>query len=149
MKKFNFRFEKIHSYKGQMLDSEIMVLAVLNNKLAAAERKLCHMEEEMECCSQDLENKITGNTTPAMCRIYIEYMDHLKKNIKEEEKNIEQIKAEIAEEIEVIKGLKLETKSLETLRDVRYDEYVKDNLKKEELHLEEYISTARVMQAIV
>ena len=37
MKKFQFHLEKLLSYKGQLLDSEMMNLAVLNGMLANLE----------------------------------------------------------------------------------------------------------------
>jgi flagellar biosynthesis chaperone FliJ len=49
----------------------------------------------------------------------------------------------------LIKKLKLETKSLETLKTSRYDEYKKEDQKAEEHQLEEFVSTAKIMRRSV
>lgn len=149
MKKFNFKFEKIYSYKRQILDSEIMVLTSLNDKLTEAEHRLCETEGELQQCISEFEKKIIENVTPLTYRMYGDYIEHLKCKINDEEKKILQINEEINSVLEIIKELKLETKSLETLKAAKYDEYKKDNLKNEEMRMDEFISTSRIMGVTV
>lgn len=145
MKKFEFQLEKLLSYKGQMLDSEMMTLAVLNNQLSDAQKKLLSLQMEREQCNSDFEAKMLGKTTPATCQMYTFYKDHLKDQILNTERIIASITAQLDRQIEVIKKLKLETKSLETLKDSRYDEYKKEDLKAAEKQLEEFISTVKII----
>ena len=149
MKKFEFQLEKLLSYKGQMLDSELMTLGVLNNQLADAQHKLYALQEEQEQYRVEFEIKILEKTTPATCQMYISYKEHLKEQILNTEKTIEAITAQLDRQIELIKKLKLETKSLETLKTSRYDEYKKEDQKAEELQLEEFVSTAKLMRKSV
>jgi len=149
MKKFEFQLEKLLSYKGQMLDSELMTLAVLNNQLSDAQHKLFALQESQEQCRAEFENKMLEKTTPATCRMYIFYTEHLKEQILNMERTIESISAQIDKQIELIKKLKLETKSLETLKTSRYDEYKKEDLKAAELQLEEFVSTAKILKRSV
>lgn len=145
MKKFEFQLEKLLSYKGQMLDSEMMTLAVLNNQLAEEQHNLLMLQMEQEQCRKDFERKMLEKTTPATCRMYIYYSEHLKEKILLVQRTIEGIKAHLEKQIELIKKLKLETKSLETLKTSRYDEYKKEDLKAAEKQLEEFISTVKVI----
>lgn len=149
LKKFEFQLEKLLSYKGQMLDSEMMALAVLNSQMSDAQHKLHTLQEEQEQCRVEFEKKMLEKTTPATCRMYISYKEHLKEQILNTEKIIEAIKVQIDQQIELIKKLKLETKSLETLKTSRYDEYKKEDLKAAEKQLEEFVSTAKIIRKSV
>lgn len=149
MKKFEFQLERLLSYKGQMLDSELMTLAVLNNQLSEAQHRLLALQMEQEQCRAEFEEKMLEQTTPATCRMYIYYTEHLKEQILNMQKTIDGITAQIDKQIETIKKLKLETKSLETLKTSRYDEYKKEDLKAAELQMDEFVSTSKIMRKTV
>ena len=146
MKKFEFQLEKLLSYKGQMLDSELMTLAVLNNQLSDAQHTLFALQAEQVQCRAEFEIKMREKTTPAICRMYNFYKEHIKEQILNTEKTIESISAQIDKQIELIKKLKLETKSLETLKTSRYDEYKKEDMKAAELQLDEFVSTTKILR---
>ena len=145
MKKFEFQLEKLLSYKGQMLDSEMMTLAVLNSQLSDAQHKLHSLQTEQIQCNTDFEAKMLKMTTPATCQMYNFYKEHLKDQIFHTEKTIANVTAQLDKQIEVIKKLKLETKSLETLKTTRYDEYKKEDMKAAEQQLEEFVSTVKII----
>jgi flagellar export protein FliJ len=149
MKKFEFQLEKLLSYKGQMLDSELMTLAVLNNQLSEAQHKLIALQTEQMQCKTEFEIKMLGKITPATCQTYISYTEHLKEQVLHTEITIESITAQVDRQIEVIKKLKLETKSLETIKTSRYDEYKKEDLKATERQMDEFVSTAKIMRKTV
>ncbi|MDF3003266.1 MAG: fliJ [Bacillota bacterium] len=146
MKKFEFHLEKLLSYKGQVLDSEMMTLAVLNNQLSEAQNKLFLLQTEQAQCQTDYESKMLEKTTPATCRMYIYYGEHLKEQILLAKRLVENIAHQIEKQIETIKKLKQETKSLETLKSTRFDEYNKEGAKAEELQLEEFVTTAGILR---
>lgn len=145
MKKFEFQLEKLLSYKGQLLDSELMTLAVLNNQLSEAQHKHLMLQREQEQCRMEFESKMMEKTTPATCQMYTFYSGHLKEQIRYAEKAIESISAQVDKQIDLIKKLKLETKSLETLKTSRFDEYKKEDRKAAEQQLEEFVSTVKIM----
>jgi len=145
MKKFEFQLDKLLSYKGQMLDSELMTLAVLNSQLTDAQRELHKLQDEQEQCRIEFESKIKEMTTPATCQTYTFYTEHLKGQIHNTVKLIDTIAAQIDKQIEIIKKLKLEAKSLETMKSSRYDEYKKEDLKVAEKQLEEFVSTVKII----
>ncbi len=149
MKKFEFHLEKLLSYKGQMLDSELMTLSVLNKQLSDAQNKLLVLKTEQEQCRVDYENKMLERTTPAACRMYLYYEEHLKEQIVLAKKIIDQIAQEVDKQVELIKNLKLETKSLETLKSTRLDEYKKAGAKAAELQIEEFVTTAGILRKTV
>ncbi len=149
MKKFEFQLEKLLSYKGQMLDSEMMTLAVLNNQLSESQLQLLTLQAEQEQCRIEFESKMLEKTTPATCRMYNFYKEHIKEQILNTQRTIESITVQIDKQIDLIKKLKLETKSLETLKTSRYDEYKKEDQKAAELQLEEFVSTAKIIRKTI
>ncbi|MDD2189654.1 MAG: flagellar export protein FliJ [Eubacteriales bacterium] len=149
MKKFEFNLEKLLTYKDQVLDSELMTLAVLNSQLLDAKQKLSAQQTEMEQCRAEFDIKIQEQTTPAACRMYIFYTEHLKEKITQTKKEIAVISGQIEKQADLIKKLKLETKSLETLKTARFDEYRKENLKAEERQIDEFVSTAKLLKKTV
>jgi len=146
MKKFEFHLEKLLSYKGQMLDSELMTLAVLNSQLSEAQHRLLMIQNEQEQCRLEFETKMMVNTTPAACQMYIYYKEHLKEQIISAEKTIETISLQLDRQIELIKKLKLETKSLETIKTARFDEYKKEGIKASEQQIEEFVSSSNIIR---
>jgi flagellar export protein FliJ len=149
VKKFEFQLEKLLSYKGQILDSEMMTLAVLNNQLSEEQERLHKLRMEREECGAECENKMLERTTPATCRMYGHYAEHLKEQILHTQRTIEGLTVQIDRQVELIKKLKMETKSLETLKTARYDEYKKEDLKAAELQIEEFVSTSKIMRKVV
>ena len=146
MKKFEFHLEKLLSYKGQMLDSELMTLAVLNSQLSEAQHRLLMIHNEQEQCRVEFESNMMVKTTPAACQMYTYYKEHLKTQIRETEKTIASINLQVDKQIDLIKKLKLEAKSLETLKTSRFDEYKKGDLKATEHQIEEFVSTLSIMK---
>lgn len=146
MKKFEFHLEKLLSYKGQMLDSELMTLAVLNSQLSEAQHRLLMIQNEQEQCRLEFETKMMVNTTPAACQMYTYYKEHLKEQIISAEKTIETISLQLDRQIELIKKLKLETKSLETIKTARFDEYKKEGIKASEQQIEEFVSSSNIIR---
>lgn len=149
MKKFEFQLEKLLSYKGQILDSELMTLGVLNTQLSDAQQKLQELQAEQEQCRVEFEARMQEKTTPAACRTYSLYTGHLREQVRNMQITIESITAQRNKQIELIKKLKLETKSLETLKTSRYDEYKKEGMKAAERQLEEFVSSAKIISKSV
>lgn len=149
MKKFEFQLEKLLSYKGQILDSELMTLAVLNTQLSDAQKKLFSLQAEQEQCRVEFETRMLEKTTSADCRAYASYTEHLREQVRNTQVTIESITAQLNRQIELIKKLKLETKSLETLKTSRYDEYKKEGVKAAERQLEEFVSAAKLIRKTV
>lgn len=150
MKKFEFQLDKLLSYKGQVLDSELMTLGVLNNQLSEAQSRLFKLQTEQEQCRAEFERKVQEqSTTAATCRMYSHYTEYLRNQIKTAQITVENITVQVNRQIELVKKAKLETKSLETIKTSRYDEYKKEDLKAAERQLEEFVSTKKIMRQSV
>jgi flagellar FliJ protein len=141
--KFKFKLEKLLSYKLQMLNNEISNLAELRKELEENERILLKLKDNQVQYQREFEKKILEDSKPIVFQTYTTYLEELKEKRKKIDLTIEHIMGKMFEQVEIIKTIKLETKSLETLKNGRFDEYNKQELKKVELQIEEFVTTAK------
>jgi flagellar FliJ protein len=145
MKKFTFHLEKLLSYKDQMLNSEIMTLGILQNQLEDARRKVLALEDQLVQCRINFQEEMTGKVTPAACQLHLSYIEHLKHLIKQGQREVDCLTEKVDRQIETVKELKLDSKSLETIKDSRFEEYKKEGQKKYEAQIEEFVVTSKIM----
>lgn len=146
MKKFQFHLGKLLSYKDQNLENEMMILGGLTRQLSEEMDKQLDLEDQQEKCQKNYEQDMANSITPMACQVYIHYMSFLKEQIKIVEKRIDEITEKIDLQIEVVKNLKLETRSLEIVKENRYDEYKKEIVKENEKQMEEFITTSKIIK---
>jgi flagellar export protein FliJ len=150
LKKFQFKLDKLLDYKSKLLENEITALATLNADLAAVNARIDGMTESMRACRAEFQSaQSNGGVTPALCQMYARYEDFLKTEIAKAQRLAAQIERRIEKQIDVIKELRLETKSIELLRESRLTAYRKEEIKENERQVEEFVNTSRVMRAAV
>jgi flagellar export protein FliJ len=148
MKKFNFRLDKLMNFKSQVLDNEKMTLANLDNEKNKAIMKLNSLQQEKDKCAGELrEKQDSEEITTSAFQLYYKYDQYLSEQIKEVMTALALIGARIEKQIEVLKKIKLETKSLETVKNSKLADYRKEEIKSEEHFMDEFVSTARVMSS--
>ena len=146
MKKFNFNLDKLLNYKDQNLENEMMILGELNNKLDQCEKNLLAAKNRLIQKKKEYEDALSGSISPMACQVHLHYIDAVKEEIKRFEKEVEQARVRVEKQIEVVKNLKLETRSLEIMKEKRYDEYMTEVNKETEKELEDFVSTAKEMR---
>ncbi|MBC3797036.1 hypothetical protein [Acetobacterium tundrae] len=144
MKKFQFQLGKLLSYKDQNLENEMMIMGGLTRQLSDEMDKMLDLEDQQEKCRLNYERDMAASITPTACQVYIHYMSFLTDQIKIVEKRIEEITEKIDIQIEVVKNLKLETRSLEIVKENKYDEYKKELIKDSEKEIEEFVSNSNI-----
>jgi flagellar export protein FliJ len=148
MKKFTFKLDKLLGYKDQLLENEILTLAALNAELSAVNGRIDGMTADTRRCRAELQDlQLRGDVTPAACQMYFRYEDFLKAEILKARRIVAQLELKIEKQIDVIKDLRLETKSLELLRESKLAAYRKEEIKDGERQIDEYVNTARLMRA--
>ncbi|MDR2133442.1 MAG: flagellar export protein FliJ [Clostridiales Family XIII bacterium] len=148
MKKFQFKLDKLLDYKSKLLENEILALAALNAELAAVNRRMGDMAESVRANRSELQAaQLERGVTPALCRMYLRYEDFLKEEIAKAKRLAAQIERRIEKQIETVKELRLETRSMELLRESRLSEYRNAEVKENERQVEEYVNTSRLMRA--
>jgi flagellar biosynthesis chaperone FliJ len=124
----------------------MMILGGLTRQLSDEMDKQLDLEDQQDKCQKNYERDMTVSITPTACQVYIHYMSFLKEQIQIVEKRIDEITEKIDIQIEVVKNLKLETRSLEIVKENRYDEYKKEMAKENEKEMEEFITTSKIMK---
>jgi flagellar export protein FliJ len=147
MKKFQFKLEKLLHYKDQLLENELMRLAALNETLRQAVDQQNLLTSARDGCRLELAaRQRNGELSPAAYQLYFRYETYLKEEIGKTERRIEQITAQVEAQIEVIRNLRLETKSLEIMKTAKLAAYTKESLKEAEREVDEFVNTAKAMR---
>ncbi|MBK5244628.1 MAG: flagellar FliJ family protein [Eubacteriaceae bacterium] len=145
MKKFQFHLGKLLSYKDQNLENEMMILAAFNKQLEEEQKRLLELKSDQENCNRNFEKEMSVSIIPEACQVYLRYLSFLKEQIKLILKKIKAIAEKIDVQIEIVKNLKLETRSLEIIKETRYNEYKIEMVKESEKELEEFMVTAKII----
>jgi flagellar export protein FliJ len=149
LKKFQFKLDKLLDYKSKLLENEITVLAALRSDLAAVNGRIDEMTAQTRACRSELQAaQARGGVTPSLCQMHVRYEEFLKAEIAKGKRIAAQIERRIEKQIEVIKDLRLEKKSIELLRASRLAAYRKEETKENERQIEEFVNTARMMHAM-
>lgn len=146
MKKFKFHLGKLLDYKEQNLDNERMVLGELNKELDQCEKQLIVLQNKLWQKRMDYEEALLGVIALLACQIHLYYLDAVKEEIKKAEEDLTVIKEKVEEQIEVVKNLKLETRSLEIIKEKQYEEHQQEVTRENEKIMEEFVTTSNEMK---
>lgn len=147
MKKFHFSMENLLSYKNQILDSELKILSDLKRQQQESLARMVCIEQNYEKCKASLDLKLTEIASPHECQLYLHYIGDLNTQKKAVRREIDRLDMRISEQIEYVREMKIEAKTLESLKESKLEEYGKAVLKKAELNMDEFISGTRVLKA--
>ena len=148
MKKFKFALDSVLSYKQQVLDSlqgeHAAILAQVREQEDVLEAA---WQEYRDCDAEYSQRKAEGITiTDAM--VYQNGLRVLERNIQRETDKLAELrKKEEAKRQEVVDA-KIDTSSIEKLKDKKLDSYNKAVQKSEEAIIDEFVTTKRAMAAL-
>ncbi|MDR1135009.1 MAG: flagellar export protein FliJ [Clostridiales Family XIII bacterium] len=149
MKKFKFKLDKLLDYKDQLLDNELMTLAALNEEMNKVNAAIGKLRAERDRAAAEMREKGDSEegVKPVDYQIFFRYDASLKEEIRDLKTVAAHLTGQIEKQIELIKKLRLETKSLEVMKESKLAGYKKEIIKAEELMIDEYVNTVRVMSA--
>lgn len=147
MKKFHFAMENLLAFKNQILENELQVLADLNRQHESVLTKLSSIHRNYETCKANLNEKLIQSASPKECQMYMYYIVDLNEQTKAAQREIDAISMRIVEQIHKVRELKMETKTLETLKETKMAEYKKAVVKSAELYMDEFIAGTRYLKA--
>ena len=147
MKKFRFSLETVLDYKQEVLSALQTEHATILARVHAQEELLEELENYYsELDAEFTERKLEGITILDAMQ-YEQYLRATERQIEEAVEILERLRAEAeAKRLEVVEAKK-DTSSIEKLREKKLDSYNKAVQKSEELIIEEFVTTARVMAA--
>ena len=147
MKKFRFSLETVLEYKQQILDS----LQAEHGAILARIREQETYIEELEAAYRHMDHKfgrmkVEGiNILDAMK--YEQYLRAMERQIQEAYEHLAELREQEEAKRNQVVEAKKDTSSIEKLREKKLDSYNKAVQKSEELIIEEFVTTARVMAA--
>ena len=143
MKKFKFSLDSVLSYKQQVLESlqgeHAAILAQVREQEAVLERA---WQDYRDCDGEYRQKKEQGITiTDAM--VYQNGLRVLERDIQRETDRLEELRRKEEKKRREVVDAKIDTSSIEKLREKKLDLYNKEVAKGEEVLIDEFVSSAR------
>ena len=147
MKKFKFALETVLSYKQQVLDALEAEHAAAVAKVRAQEKILDAVWQEYRDCNAQYREKKAEGITITEAMIFESSLRSAELHIQRETDRLEKLQQEAEKKREEMVEAKIDTSSLEKLKDKKLEQYRKDEQKDQELLVDEFISSTRTASA--
>ena len=148
MKKFKFSLDSVLSYKQQVLESlqgeHAAILAQVREQEAVLERA---WQDYRDCDGEYRQKKEQGITiTDAM--VYQNGLRVLERDIQRETEKLEALRRKEEKKRQEVVDAKIDTSSIEKLKEHKLEDYHKAEQKAEEVLIDEFVSSARARAGI-
>ena len=145
MKKFKFSLDSVLSYKQQVLESlqgeHAAILAQVREQEAVLERA---WQDYRDCDGEYRQKKAQGITiTDAM--VYQNGLRVLERDIQRETEKLEALRRKEEKKRQEVVDAKIDTSSIEKLKEHKLEDYRKAEQKDQEQQIEEFVSSTRAM----
>lgn len=148
MKEFKFSLDSVLSYKEQVLESLQGEHAAILAEVRAQEAVLEAAWQEYRDCDAEYSRRKAEGITITDAMVYQNGLRVLERNIQLETEKLEELrKKEEAKRQEVVDA-KIDTSSIEKLKEKKLDLYHKEVAKSEEVLIDEFVSSARARASI-
>ena len=143
MKKFQFSLDSVLSYKEQVLDSLKIEHSAIMAEVRAQEDVLEAVWQEYRDCDAEYSQRKAEGMTISDALVYQNGLRVLERDIQRETDKLEELrKKEEAKRQEVVDA-KIDTSSIEKLKEHKLEDYNKAVQKDEEKLIDEFVSSAR------
>lgn len=144
---FKFRLQTLLKLKEQFEKNAKNELGVAIMKLEEEKSKLRVIEDNIDITTNDFREACSGVIRPEKIKDLKAYLEHLqlardkqKENVKRQQKNVDIIRERLVE-------IMRERKVLENLKEKDFQEYLKEEAKKEQQQVDELVSYKRASKA--
>lgn len=144
---FKFRLQTLLKLKEQFEKNAKNELGVAIMKLEEEKSKLRVIEDNIDITTNDFKEACSGVIRPEKIKELKTYLEHLqherdkqKENVKRQQKNVDIIRERLVE-------IMRERKVLENLKEKDFQEYLKEEAKKEQQQVDELVSYKRASKA--
>ena len=143
MKKFKFSLDSVLSYKEQVLDTLKSEHAAILAQVRAQEDVLESVWRQYRECNEEYSRRKAEGMTITDALVYQNGLRVLERDIQRETDKLEELrKQEEAKRQEVVDA-KIDTSSIEKLKDKQLELYNKEVATSEEVLIDEFVSSAR------
>ena len=143
MKKFSFPLDTVLDYKQQILDSLKIEHGAILALVRRQEEFLASIQSQYAATNAELREKERSGLTIAGALIYEIGLRALEEDITRETAKLETLRLQELQKREQLVASKIDTTSLERLREKKLDHYNKALQKSQEQLIDELVSTAR------
>lgn len=148
MKKFKFALDTVLSYKQQVLDALEAEHAAAMAKVHTQEEVLDAVWQEYRACNAEYRQRKAEGMSITDAMIYESSLRSGELHIQRETDKLEKLQAEAEKKRQEMVDAKIDTSSLEKLKDKKLEQYRKDEQKSEEILVDEFISATRAAAGI-
>ncbi len=140
MKRFVFRLEVLLKVKLTLEKEQKAKLHEIQELLRALTGELRRMQDEQAKLSDEYREESSSGITGDRLRVFGLYFDHMREAIKEQNKRIEEARAERMRRQAVLLRTMKEIKALKKLREAQYTEYLAEVAREEEKAIGDIVS---------
>lgn len=144
MKKFIFSLEKVMDYKNQNLESKKNEHAKAVMLMKEQEATIEALNNKYDSINCEFNEKKQSGITVLEASEYTSFLRTLEYKIKQEILHLEELKKVEEQKRKEVVEMKIETSSLEKLKEKKFEQYQKDVQKSEELFIEEFVMRKRI-----
>ena len=148
MKKFKFSLDSVLSYKQQVLDSLKGEHAAILAEVRAQEDVLEGVWQDYRDCNEEYRQRKLEGITVADAMFYQNGLRALEAEIERETAALEELRKKEEAKRQQVVNAKIDTSSIEKLREHKLEDYNKAVQKAEENLIDEFVSSARTRAGI-
>ena len=143
MKKFKFSLDSVLSYKQQVLDALKGEHAEILAQVHAQEDVLEAVWQEYRDCNQEYSQRKAEGMTITDALVYQNGLRVLERNIQQETDKLEELRRKEEKKRQEVVNAKIDTSSIEKLKEHKLEDYNKAVMKDEEKLIDEFVSSAQ------
>ena len=148
MKKFKFSLDSVLSYKQQVLDALQGEHAALLAQVRAQEEVLDAVWKEYRDCDDEYRQRMAVGITIGDALFYQNGLRVLEQDIQRETDKLEALRRKEEKKRREVVDAKIDTSSIEKLKEHKLEDYHKAVQKAEEALIDEFVSSARARASI-
>ena len=148
MKKFKFALDSVLSYKEQVLESLQGEHAAILAQVREQEEVLEAVWQDYRDCNEEYRQRKTEGLSIVDAMFYQNGLRALEAEIQQETQRLEELKKQEEAKRQEVVDAKIDTSSIEKLKDKKRELYNKEVAKSEELLIDEFVSSARARASI-
>lgn len=148
MKKFKFSLDSVLSYKQQVLESLQGEHAAILAQVREQEGVLEQVWQDYRDCDAEYRQRKTEGITITDAMVYQNGLRVLERDIQRETDRLEELKKKEEAKRQEVVDAKIDTSSIEKLKEKKLDLYNKEAAKSEEVLIDEFVSSARARAGI-
>ena len=148
MKKFKFSLDSVLSYKEQVLESLQGEHAAILARVREQEAVLEAVWQDYRDCNEEYRQRKAEGLSIADAMFYQNGLRVLEAEIDRETRRLEELRRQEEAKRQEVVDAKIDTSSIEKLKEKKLELYNKEVAKSEEVLIDEFVSSARARASI-